>query len=580
MPELLEPKKPLSNAQIDDLASNKTQKAMMEKNPLRLVCAEYLHIKTKAATMERLKLNTTQQKIFNKVLELIKAGKAIRIWLLKYRQGGVSTLIEAVIYALTSQAPNINSLCIADAKEHADNIFEMSKLYQEKLEKTDPHLPPEIKKSNEKKLEFDKIHSQIIIATGENTEAAKSHTFQYVHLSEVAFFRDLKTVLGDLNQTVPELPGTMVFGETTANGLNEFYKQWLRAERGLTDWVPMFFPWFEMDEYRKPLENGELYPIEGIIFDADSSVEQFLIEEAEQAEEFGWDQEQVNWRRHKIVNACNGDLYTFYREYPSTWQEAFAISGELFFNRKGLKKQTTKRPKDIGDIFYQGANWEFRSIPHGAVEIFEWPEEGEQYIVTLDASEGNDGDEAAALVLNKRMNSTAATVAGQYSPEDLARIGIALGNYYKNALVAAENKGYGYQVNQLIFKKYGNIYRKMVDKNGVMTPTDELGFNTTTVTRPSMLAMMQEEISHNSTTMNSKKLMEECQTFIKKKDKEGKVKKIEAQNGYQDGLVICRAIAGYVRNQYPYKPMIKKIDIHAKQRAFIDSARRKGRFGR
>lgn len=580
MPALADRKKPLLSKKEMDL----DEKAIILDNPLRLVYAGYLSIKTKDGRLIKLDLNSTQQKLFSKILELRKAGKPIRAWVLKYRQGGISTEVEAIIYALTSQQENINSLILADEKEHANNLFEMSKLYQEKLEAEEPHLAPKLKKSNEKKLEFEGIHSQIIIASAENKESAKSHTFHAVHLSEVAFFPDLRTVLADLNQTVPDLPGTMVIGETTANGMNEFYHQWVRAVEGKTDWLPLFFPWFEMSEYSMPLQDGKLYPLEGINFTAETSRATFEKEEQDLKFDNNLTDEQLNWRRYAIVNKCQGSLYTFKCQYPSTWREAFETSGAMFFDQKGMAKQKSKLPIAVGELFYTNLKWEFRDLPQGRIEIFERPGESEQYIVAGDASEAVDSDEAAILVLNKRTNTTAAIVVGQHPPEELAQLEISLGNYYNNAIIAQENKGYGYQVNQLVFANYGNVYRKIINKDGVDVQTDELGFNTNSVTRPQMLAQMAEEIKNNSTSLLSAKLIAECNSFVIKRDSNGNVTKIEAQDGvqdgkklYQDGLVICRAIAGIVRNQFPYKILETK-DTHARQRAAVQEHKR-GMFG-
>jgi hypothetical protein len=566
------------------LARDNIEKLAIQEEPLRLVDSGYLSIKTKDGRLIKLELNSTQIKLFDKIAELRAAHKPIRIWVLKYRQGGISTETEGIIYALTSQQQNRNSLILADEKEHANNLFDMFKLYQEKLEIEFSHIAPKLKKSNEKKLEFENTHSQIIIASAENKESAKSHTFHYVHLSEVAFFPDLKTVLADLNQTVPDHADTMIIGETTANGMEEFYQQWLRAIEGKTDWIPLFFPWYEMKEYQLPLQDNKLYPLDGINFSADTSLATFEKEEQELKFDNNLTDEQLNWRRHAIVNKCQGSLFTFCAQYPATWQEAFATSGSLFFDQKGLVKQIKKRPIAIGELFFSNLKWEFRDLPHGRIEIFEKPQDGEEYIIAGDASEAVGSDEAAILVLNKRMNSTAAIVAGQHAPEELAALEIALGNFYNTGMIAQESKGYGYQVNQLINSQYGNIYKKIVNKDGVDTVTDELGFNTNTVTRPQMLAQLAEEIKHNSTVLNSEKLISECQTFVIKRDKDGNVTKIEAQDGYQDGkklyqdgLVICRAIAGIVRTQYPYSP-INTADLHAKQRAFIANIR-KGSHG-
>jgi hypothetical protein len=149
-------------------------------------------------------------------------------------------------------------------------------------------------------------------------------------------------------------------------------------------------------------------------------------------------------------------------------------------------------------------------------------------------------------------------------------------------MIVPENKGYGYQVCQLVNANYGNIYHKIINKDGIDTPTDELGFNTNSASRPQMLAQLADEIKTNATTLNSEELISECYSFVVKRDKDGNVTKIEAQDGvqdgkklYQDGLVICRAIASLVRNQYPYKPM-NTADLHSKQKEFIEGRRHAG----
>lgn len=551
-----EPKqKTLSNMSDKDIMI--TEKAVAEKNPLYLLLSEYLSIKTKKGDLIKLKLNAMQRKFHKLIVEKRRNKEHIRIWLLKFRQGGSSTYIEALIYALTSQQPNRNSLIMADEKDKSDYLFQMSKLYQEQLTEDRPYLTPTLKKSNAKALEFEGIKSQIIIESAENIKAARAFTYQYVHLSEVAFFPDLKGVLDALNQSVPDHQDTLIIGETTANGMNYFHKEWVRAIQSKTDWIPLFLGWFMMDEYRMPLENGRLYPLKGINFEADSSERMFEAEEDDLRVEYGLDEEQVNWRRWAIVNKCQGSVTTFKAEYPFTWQEAFATSGDLFFDKKGLERQVVHKVLTIGDLFYQGMKYEFRDMPLGKIEVYEKPIVGEQYIVTLDASEAIGSDEASILVLNKRTNATAAIVAGQYTPEDLAQIGIALGNWYNTALVVPENKGYGYMVCQLVNQKYGNIYKVAKTRTGEVKQTEELGFNTNVVTRPQMLAQLNEELKNSSTEFKSKRLLDQCQTFIIKKDKQGKVTKIEAQSGCQDGLVICRAIAGYVRQQFPFTNVSK-----------------------
>ncbi len=540
----------LDPEQISDKELATGLKLACEENPMHLIEQEFLHIKTKDAGLIPLVLNEPQVSFSAIIKKKREENKPIRILLLKSRQEGMSTYIEALIYAFTSQRENINSLIMADIKDHANNLFEMSKLYQEMLEKEHAFLAPRLKKSNEKKLEFAGIHSQIIIATAENLEAAKSHTFQLVHLSESSHYRDLKTLMSDLNQTVPELPGTMIILETTANGKEHFYDLWIDAIQDKNDWMPVFIPWFALAEYSRPLVEGKLYHIKGIKFDADESEYTFNKEEKEIKEQFKLTEEQLNWRRYTIVNKCDGVMATFNEQYPDSWRKAFQASGANFFNTKALDKQIAQRPKVIGDVFKEEMKHIFRTMPQGKVKIYDYPVSYEQYIITIDASEALGSDEGNILVINKRLNRTVAVVNGQYPPEVLADVASKLGYFYNGALIAPESKGYGYMVIQHLSQTYGNIYKRVKTKSGTKETTTELGFNTNLLTRPEMLGRLAEEVLNNSIELLDEDLIDQCGTFIINPVN----KKEEAETGKEDGLVICRAIASQVRHENPYRP--------------------------
>lgn len=537
-------------------------KLSIQADPLNLISAHRLSIKTKDAQLIKLIPNEPQGLIFDIIKDYRRRNKPLRIWILKARQEGVSTLTEAIIYSITSQTHNINALIMADEKEHANNLFDMSKLYQEQLEKDLPFLPPALKKSNEKKLEFEGIHSQIIIATAENTEAARSHTYHLVHLSECAYFRDLPAVMTGLNQSVPDNEHTLIIGETTANGMDAFYDEWCRAVDGKTDWLAVFIPWFLMKEYSKPLQSGALYPLEGIRFTTDSTRTGFLKEEDRLRSEKSLTEEQLNWRRWAIVNKCSGDIGEFKKEYPGHWKEAFQTSGANFFDNDSMERQEERKPIHVGEIFETDLKYEFRALPEGRIKLYEIPSKGEQYIVTADASEALGQDEGSVYVLNKRTNATAAVVNGQYPPEELAHLCVMCGNYFNKALVAPENKGYGYMVCQLVYQKYGNVYRKMDTKDGLKDEKTDLGFNTNSVTRPEYLARMAENISLRAIKLYDKDLISQCNTFIINP----KNKKPEAALNKQDGLVICCAIAGQVRHLYPYKFRAEAIESKKRRR--------------
>ncbi|KKM73263.1 hypothetical protein LCGC14_1412320, partial [marine sediment metagenome] len=341
-----------------------------KEKPLFIVEKEFLTIKTKAGELVKFKLNVIQKMVLAKIKDIMAKGKPVRLWILKARQTGISTLIEAIVYAYTSQGEATNSLVVADDIDGANYIFSMQKLFQEVLE---THLKPEIKHSNEKKLEFEGIHSQILIETSENLRAGRKYTFRYVHLSEVAFFKDLKALMLGLNQAVPNLAGTMMIGETTANGLgNQFYDEWVNASQGLSDWETLFIPWFLVDEYKMNLANG-MYPVDAIEFSSPTEKEKFLIEEGKIKKKYNLSLEQLCWRRWCIVNNCNRSVLQFNQEYPDSPETAFISTGDLFFDKEALKSQEIKKPIAIGNIVKEESRYTFRNSPTGLFKIYEFP---------------------------------------------------------------------------------------------------------------------------------------------------------------------------------------------------------------
>ena len=528
------------------------EKLAVETDPLFLVEGGFLTIKTKSGELVRLKLNTIQRMVLDKIKSIMKRGKAVRLWILKARQTGISTLIEAVVYAFTSQKEAVNSLVVADDIDGANYIFGMQKLFQEAL---DPHLKPVPKHSNEKKMEFEGLHSQILIDTSENVNAGRKYTFRSVHLSEVAYFKDLSGLMLGLNQSVPNLQGTMIIGETTANGIgNQFYKEWQSASLGLNDWETLFIPWFMVDEYKLSLTNG-MYPVDSIDFFTPTDKERFLMDEQKLKEKFNLSMEQLNWRRWCIVNNCNRVVLSFNQEYPDSPETAFISTGDLFFDKSALKMQNIKKPKAIGNIVKEEGIYKFRENPSGLFKIYEFPLKDGQYCIGADPAEGlENGDKSSSVVLNKNTNQTQAVYNHNIPPDRFAEDLIKLGHFYNDALIACENKGYGYSVNQDLYKNYGRVYRKIKTKKGFNEPTMELGWNTNTVTRPQMLAQFAEEIFNESTELLDADLIRQCWTFVNN-PKRGRP---EAEQGECDDMVISRAIAGQVRIEQPYKDRVLK----------------------
>jgi hypothetical protein len=536
----------ISLAELDE-----AEQTLVFLDPLVLVRNGFLNIKTKQGQIIPLILNSTQVKVLNKIEELLAEHKPIRLWILKARQSGISTLIEAILFAYTSQHQALNSLVVSHDLDGANYLFSMQKLYYDKLQS---NLKNPIKHSNEKKLEFSGIYSQVLVDTSDNLEAGRSYTLRLVHLSEVSRYKDLSALLLSINQAVPQLEGTMIIGETTANGRDQFHDEWKKAESGLSDWIPLFIPWNEIEEYSLALTLGRMYPIEGIKFRTSDGAENFLKEEKVIKEKFNLTDKQLNWRRWAIVNNCNGDILQFSQEFPIDPESAFIASGDIFFDKEALKHQEILKPK-VGNIVKEMGRFVFRETETGLFNIYEMPSIYNEYVLTGDTAKGlAHGDKSASVVLNKKSNNVCAVYNHNIAPDRFEEDVERLGHFYNDALVAIENEGYGYAVNQGLYKSYGNVYKKSKTKKGFKETTLEIGFSTNSVTRPTMLAQLKEEIFNGSITLNDKQILDQCWTFINNQ-KSGRP---EADTGKLDDLIMACAIAVYVRREHPYKGNFKR----------------------
>ena len=522
---------------------------LIGEEPFRLVEYGFLTIKTKNSGIIKLNPTETQKKALKKIKELFYSGKPVRMLIVKARQVMITTLIEAIIYSFTSRMRGVNACVIADDLDGSNYVFEMQKMFQECLE---VHLKPRIKHSNEKKLAFSGLNSQILIDTAENPNVGRKYTIQFAHLTEFMFYKhSLKHILLGLNQSVPQSMGTMIILESTANGAgNEGYDLWQDAMQGNTDWVPLFIGWNEMPEYARPLDGDKLYPIDGIKFSSPAERKKFTDEEVGLIKRYKLTGEQINWRRWTIVNSCNGSVLSFRQEYPISAEEAFIATGDVYFDRDGLLGQEEKKPLAVGNFVLLDGKMVFREAEGGLWKIYEYPKRGEQYCIGADPCEGlPHGDNATAVILNKKTNNTAATYKHKSAPDQFAIDLVDAGKHYFQAMIACENKGYGSACNKDMYKIYGNIFRMIKAKDGKENPSHDLGWNTNVTSRRTMLAQFSEELREKATDLLDGDLIRECWTFIRNPDKNGEP---AADKGKTDDMVMARAIAGMVRAYYPF----------------------------
>lgn len=514
----------------------------------RTYIERFLKIRTKEGAVVPLVLNRPQERLYNAIQKQWRAGKPVRIIILKARQMGFSTLTEAIIFFLTVTAKYVESMIVAHKDEATANLFRMSKRFYDELP---PALRPMQRASNAQELLFDRpakykgeaqgLGSRIRCATAGGSGVGRSYTLKCLHLSEFAFWPgDKRETFSGLVQAVPDRPGTVIIIESTANGYDEFKKMWddaVQAERDGTDgFTPIFFAWFEMEEYRRaPLPGFKRTP-----------------EEQELAETFGLDDEQLAWRRWCISVNCGGDVNLFRQEYPATPDEAFIATGRCAFDKAAL---VLRREKVRTDKWERGAfrvqkgidgkilDWEWKPDERGPLRIRKHPEEGVPYVLGGDTA-GTGSDFFAAHVIDNRTGEQIAVLHHQFGERMFAEQVYCLGMYYNEALVGIEVNYSTYPEMVLEELGYPNLYVRQRLDNYTGKLMDAFGFETTTTTRPAIIDGLKDVAQSALETITDYDTLGEMLTFVY--DEKWKA---QAEEGEHDDLVLSLAITHFIRAQ-------------------------------
>lgn len=508
----------------------------------------FLKIRTKEGKLARLKLNRPQERLYEAAHEQWAAGKPVRIIILKARQMGFSTLTEAIIFFLTATRFNTESMIVAHKEEATAKLFQMSQRFYNELPE---QLKPMRRASNAQEIVFDRpakakgdargLGSSIRCATAGGSGIGRSYTLQCLHLSEFAFWPgDKKETYTGLVQAVPDRAGTCIIIESTANGYDEFKKMWdaaVKAERDGTDgYLPIFFAWFEMEEYRRT-------PLPGFRRTAD---------EEELAQTFGLDDEQLAWRRWCIATQCGGDIELFHQEYPATPDEAFIATGRCVFDKAAL---VLRRERVSGLEWERGVfrtekdtagrirSWEWRKDAKGPIRILKHPEHGVPYVIGGDTA-GTGSDYFVGQVLDNRTGEQVAVLHHQFGERMYAEQMFCLGEYYNGALIGIETNYSTYPEMCLEDMGYKNLFIREKYDNFTGAMVKAFGFETTSKSRPVIIDGLRDVAAHELGLINDYETLGEMLTFVY--DEQWRP---AAEEGEHDDLVMALAIAHRVRVQ-------------------------------
>jgi len=264
-----------------------------------------LRIRTKSGAVEPFALNKAQTYLHQRIEAQVQKTGKVRVLVLKGRQQGCSTYVGGRFYHKSTHRRGYRVFILTHEQEATANLFSMVSRYHENCPEI---VRPSTGASNARELDFDTLDSGYKVGTAGTKAVGRSQTVQLFHGSEVAFWPNADTHAAGVMQAIPDMPGTEIILESTANGYDPmFYPMWQEAESGLSEYEAIFIPWFWQDEYRKEAA--------GLVLSSE--------DEAYQAA-YGLDFEQMAWRAAKIIELR--DPLLFKQEYPDfdpviTWCE-------------------------------------------------------------------------------------------------------------------------------------------------------------------------------------------------------------------------------------------------------------------
>lgn len=296
---------------------------------LPLFAKNFLVIHDKSGTELKFKMNRAQIYIHERLEAQLAATGKIRALILKGRQQGVSTLIQARYFHKIITNRGKQAFILTHLADATRAIFGMTKRYSENVDVT---IFPAPDKKNDNTLMYNGLGSGYRVGTAGSVEVGRGMTNQYLHLSEYAFYKDAAKIGMGLMNTVAEINDTEIIKESTANGQsNDFYSDWLEAKNGKSRYQAIFVPWYWQDEYC--IDDELFIP---------------SVEEKEWLEKFGANglkPGHLNWRRIKMQD-IKGDYdqkcRKFRQEYPFTDDEAFLSSiTDTFIHVESVQKART-----------------------------------------------------------------------------------------------------------------------------------------------------------------------------------------------------------------------------------------------
>lgn len=558
--------------------------------------AVFVYIKRKGGGEDILfRLSRPQRRFVERLERLRKAGKPIRIVLLKARQWGGSTVSQLYMAWLQLvHKVGLNSLIIAHQGAGSDEIKDMF----DRMIKAYPvemlHKLGEAYDANEPKLvgvgksgsiyRVPQRNCKIKIGTAERPDSCRGGDYNLVHLSEVGLWKATEgkkpeDIVRSACSGVLYRPYTMIVYESTANGTGNFFqREYDMASKGKSQFEAMFVSWFDIEIYSTPIDDMQSFAAS--LYDNRNNDN--VASSREESGKYLWwlwekgaTLEAIHW--YILERAKYNEHASMASEYPSDDVEAFVHSGTMVFDKYKVEafKKYCKEPRFVGDVYADAdegknalKNLRFVEDRQGVLWIWEKPEIDEdekvtnRYLTVVDVGGRSSKADWSVIVVFDRLfmaeGGRPAVVAQWYGHCDidlLAWKAAQIAAFYDNSLLVIESntlethdkeRDVDGDQSQFILNQikgvYPNLYaRKQSEEDILQGLPTKYGFHTNVATKPMVISTLVKVIRENLYVERDARCLDEYLTYEKKPNGA-----YGAIIGKHDDLLMTRAIGLHI----------------------------------
>ena len=585
--------------------------------------ATLVYIKNKDGGVDVLFRLTRPQRRFVKRLEsLRKAGKPIRIILLKARQWGGSTTSQLYMAWLQLiHRVGLNSLIIAHQGSGSDEIKDMF----DRMIKAYPvemlHKLGEAYSDNEPKFvgvgksgsifRVPQRNCKIKIGTAERPDGCRGGDYSLVHLSEVGLWKATEgkkpeDIVRSACSGVLYRPYTMIVYESTANGTGNFFqREYDSAKKGDSQFEAMFVSWFDIEKYSLPVD--DVYAFAANLYDNRNNDN--VKSSREESGKYLWwlwnkgaTLEAIHW--YILERAKYNEHASMASEYPSDDIEAFVHSGTMVFDKYKVDAfdRYCKEPRYIGEVYADAdegknalKNLRFSEDRQGLLWIWDLPEIDEdekvtdRYLTVVDVGGRSAKADWSVIVVFDRLfmadGGKPVVVAQWYGHCDidlLAWKAAQIAAFYDNSKLVIESntlethdkeRDVEGDQSQFILNQisgiYPNLYARKQSEDDILQGLPiKYGFHTNVATKPMVISTLVKVVRENMYIERDRRCLDEYLTYEKKQNGA-----YGAVIGKHDDLLMTRAIGLHICFfEMPLPKFIKRKDRYKPKRKRAISA--------